>query len=163
MTPWDSNRSPQEAQRHHLPYPFKRKSKVFLDNGRKVVCVRNLHRHERITCLAPLGEAILDNFCDTLPHHPPATCAEHQQSLRSVPGSRQSPDLGSTGGGGGEPVQGEGGVAQKPGTYMGGVNTIFHKTTENPQLIGHCHVGNEIIHFWHSSNLRTGARVFQQS
>ena len=108
--PKDSSRSPKEAQRRHLLQTFTPISKVFRDYGLKVGCVQNLHRHERIACPASLGEAILDNFCDTLPHHRPATCAEHQQSLRRVPGSRQSPDLGSTGGrpGGAAPHGGPG-------------------------------------------------------
>ena len=30
------------------------------------------------------------------------------------------------------------------GVWVGGANTIFHQTTENPELIGHCHKGTPV-------------------
>ena len=88
--PKDSNRSPKEAQRRHLPQTFTPISKVFRDYGLKVGCVQNLHRHERIACLAPLGEAIFDNFCDTFPHHRPATSARCSKAYKRQPRSSQT-------------------------------------------------------------------------
>ena len=60
--PRDSKRSPLEPQAVYLPYVFIPCSKVFRDYVWKVESIRNLHRHERIACLAPLFEAILHNF-----------------------------------------------------------------------------------------------------